>query len=387
MSNSKNWWETLSRLIKKDWRVQVAAGLGVVLLLGVFLVPALTRYRMGPLAKPGSSRNVAVLGYYENGGPTPEWPSSHPSMLAHHNLMDSLSPFWYTVMADGSLKERSPKPDVLEFAHKNGLKVYPLVNNDRSGGDNAAALRSEATRSKAVASIVDMVRNSSYDGVHVDFQLLPTNSRDQFTAFVTELRSKLPRNKQLSVAVFPKVDIDPSISGAYDYAALAKKVEFMVMMAYDRHYEGGTPGAVSPNNWVEANIKEFLRTGVPANKLVLAVGTYGYDWPEAATGAGVAGGSSPAGTGKVLPTKLALDLVKAQRANMAGDTTGNPYFRYQDQGQSRVVYFQDAHMLAARLGLVRRYKLKGIAIWRLGYEEPAFWSTLEKELGTAKKTK
>lgn len=391
MNTVRNWSQYLRQLgrsylqlLKRDRRVQIASGLGAALVLAVILVPAVTSWRMAPLAKPGSNRNMAVLGYYDEGGNTADFPSSWPSVEAHHQLMDAVSPVWYTVMGDGSLKPRSPKPDLVAFAHKNGLKVYPLFNNDLTGGDKAGALKSAETRGKAVANIVDIIQKGDYDGVHIDFQLIPSTSRDALTAFISELRDKLPRNKPLSMAVFPKIGIDPSISGAYDYAALAKKVEFMVMMAYDRHSETSNPGAVSPNSWVEDNIKEFIKSGVPANKLVIAVGTYGYDWPEAPTGAS-AGGSG--GGGKVMTAKQAVKLVEQMGLNVIRDATGNPHFRYTQGGTTRVVWYQDSNMLYNRLGLVKRYKLKGIAIWRLGYEDPSFWTTLQKDLGTSKTRK
>ena len=396
MNTVKKWslflnglWKSYVHILKRNRMVQGASGLGAALLLAVILVPAITSWRMSPLQKPGSNRDMAVLGYYDEGGNTPDFPSSFPSVEAHHQLMDAVSPVWYTVMADGSLKPRSPNPQLVTFAHSKGLKVYPLFNNDLSG-DKAGPLKTAATRGNAASNIVDIIKKGDYDGVHIDFQLVPSSSRDALTAFISELRDKLPRNKPLSIAVFPKIGIDPSVSGAYDYAALAKKVEFMVMMAYDRHSESSKAGPVSPNNWVEDNIKEFLKSGVPANKLVVAVGTYGYDWPASPTGASVSGsgGDGKSGAAKSTPTKQALKIMADVGAAIKHDAaSGNPYFEYTQGGTSRVVWFQDSHMLYSRLGQVRRYKLKGIAIWRLGYEEPAFWETLAKDIGAAKKKK
>ena len=37
-------------------------------------------------------------------------------------------------------------------------------------------------------------------------------------------------------------------------------------------------------------------------------------------------------------------------------------------------YFDDADSLARKVALVHTYGLAGIAAWRLGFEDPGFWS-------------
>jgi spore germination protein len=376
---SKTWnWRELLDAVRRDRRVQAALGLGIIVIAVFALSGVLGRTRLSPLKRPGGARDVAVLGYFENGGDTAGFPPSLPSLKANARLLDAVSPFWYSVMPDGAVKPLDPKPEVVALARAGGLKVYPLFNNDKpTTGNvaNAGALKTPSTRAKAVAAIVDIVKKSGYDGAHIDFELVPASSRNDLTAFITALRAALPKDKGLSVAVFPTVEIDRGIADAYDYVALARQADFLVMMAYDRHYESGPAGAVSPDPWVEANIKEFIRLGVPANKLVIAVGAYGYDWPA----------SPQARGGRYVPANLALDLAKKQGAQVTRDAaSGNPNFRYNQAGAERVIWFQDAEMLARRIAMARRYKLKGIAIWRLGFEEPSFWRTLEKELGPAR---
>ena len=41
---------------------------------------------------------------------------------------------------------------------------------------------------------------------------------------------------------------------------------------------------------------------------------------------------------------------------------------------SLITYFDDADSLARKVALVRNYGLAGIAAWRLGFEDPGFWS-------------
>jgi spore germination protein YaaH len=41
---------------------------------------------------------------------------------------------------------------------------------------------------------------------------------------------------------------------------------------------------------------------------------------------------------------------------------------------SLISYFDDADSLARKVALVHSYGLAGIAAWRMGFEDPQFWS-------------
>ena len=63
----------------------------------------------------------------------------------------------------------------------------------------------------------------------------------------------------------------------FNYPAVASRVDGVVLMNYDEHYPEGTPGPVASQDWFVANL-EFARKAVPPDKLICAIGNYGYDW-------------------------------------------------------------------------------------------------------------
>ena len=53
-----------------------------------------------------------------------------------------------------------------------------------------------------------------------------------------------------------------------------------------------------------------------------------------------------------------------------------PYINFQPPGQSATVaYFDDAISLQWKDSLSQQNGLAGIAAWRLGFEDPAWWGT------------
>jgi spore germination protein YaaH len=45
-------------------------------------------------------------------------------------------------------------------------------------------------------------------------------------------------------------------------------------------------------------------------------------------------------------------------------------------GGGAVLWFDDALSLQAKAALAGELKLRGVALWRLGFEDPAIWATL-----------
>jgi len=352
---------------ERAWR-KVATGLVLLVVITTY-----SGFFAPPEAKPlPGQRRPLFIGYFENG-----WGGmlvdSFPTFQRHVELFDIVMPFWYSLHPSGELEDRGVRPEVADFARAHGVKVVPLVNNAKIE-PTAAFLLSPEGRAGAIERVVDEVEEWGYDGVHIDFELLPSSWRKEYTSFIAELRERLGPGRHLSVAVFPKVDVHEEIHGVYDYAALAEICDFIVLMGYDRHWATAPPGPLSPNDWIEGNLQHALdNLEVPPGRLVLAVGAYGYDWPA---GGGMA---NPAST---VPSRFAPDLALRRGARLQwDDESRNPFFVYWQDGVKHEVWYQDERVMSTRLAQVVRYGLRGAAVWRVGYETPATWGVVERALG------
>ena len=67
----------------------------------------------------------------------------------------------------------------------------------------------------------------------------------------------------------------PANDKAFDYSALAKIIDRMIVMMYDEHYGAGEPDQLLQINGFNIQLKEL---NIPSNKLIVAFGNYGYDW-------------------------------------------------------------------------------------------------------------
>ncbi|RIK39576.1 MAG: peptidoglycan hydrolase [Chloroflexi bacterium] len=189
------------------------------------------------------------------------------------------------------------------------------------------------------------------------------------TDFMTRLYAAFhPRGWIVSQAVIARTSDQPTTwGGAYDYEALAKVNDFIVIMAYDYTPVGSsTPGAVAPIWWVE-NVVNYAVKKIPRERLFLGVPFYGYDW-------NVTDG----------PPAVAVSFSGAQtRAAVQGATTGfdrnagAPWVKYTDtDGKKHEVWYENVESFEKKLEIVTDERLAGFAAWRIGHEDPRNWTVI-----------
>ena len=346
----------------------------IFLLITAFLVTvfAMTGCTQKPAPKPLQNNPGApgavvmpprmVIGYYENPYPgTPDQTGSFPSMKTFAGSMSAVGPFWYRATKDGTLETKDSQL-VLDTARQLGLKIFPLVTNKTGATDSV--LGDPAVRTKVTDNIIKIVKEKGYDGINIDFELLPPKHRENLTAFMAELYPKMHEiNKTLIISVFPQIDVSPDVSGAYDYAAIAQNADFLQIMTYDYHWSTSKPGPIAPIDWYEKNIKYAIEQAGGPHKVIIGVGAYGYDWPS---------------KGDAETVKYVDAIVRAEQNGAKinyDDSAQAPWFKYKDHE----IWFENDKSTSAKLDIVAKYNPAGIAIWRLGQEQPDIWPIIDKK--------
>ncbi|NLG83822.1 MAG: hypothetical protein GX493_04260 [Firmicutes bacterium] len=250
------------------------------------------------------------------------------------------------------------------------LKVLATIHNAGSGrfdrGTVHAFLQNPAARTRAIEEIQKLLSTYGLDGVCLDLENVPPEDREALTAFFRDLSSRLRPRYFLVAACLPAKTGDDSKTawmGAYDFAALGPYLDLAVLMAYDEHRPDGPPGPVASLGWVEKVVR-YAVTTLPRQKIVLGLPAYGYVWGPK--------------NGRAITHAGALSLLAQHGLRSLWDATAQvPYFRYTQAGTTYAVWYEDKRSGMAKAALARRYGLRGVAVWRLGYEDPELWKTLE----------
>ena len=275
-----------------------------------------------------------------------------------------LSIFSYEVMPNGTLREIDDEQYISESKSKG---VEPLLTITNIGGNGFSSeiahtiLNDTTIQTTLISNILAVLSEKGYYGVNVDFEYLYPEDRDAYTQFLRNLTTILRQNGYLvAVAVAPKISDNQEglLYEAHDYRAIGEVVDIVIIMTYEWGYLYGDPQAISPINKIDEVIS-YAVTRIPANKILLGVSNYAYDWTLPYV-SGV-----PA---KYLSNKQALDLAREKGSSIMFDRTAqSPFFYYYTPNNRHIVWFEDVRSLSAKLELVERYNLLGISIWNINF--------------------
>jgi peptidoglycan-N-acetylglucosamine deacetylase len=288
--------------------------------------------------------------------------ASTASLAAHAGALDVIAPMSGALdTPEGHVRWQpdAASPAALSAA-RNKPRVFPIVSNAHDEVWDAAAadgaLLSPQARDAFITTLVAEAKAKDYGGYILDFENLSPAGAPAYATLLTRLHAALkPLGRELWVTA--GVAADPAL--IHDLAASSDAV---VLMAYDQCWATGTSGPIAGLDWLKASLEAQLATTDPGH-LIVALGDYGYDWPAGQTAA-------------VLAAADAAALAKAKGQPVARTAPdGNPHFAYQGPGgTAHSVWWLDAAAFRAQRAALEARHVHGVAIWRLGLEDPAIWS-------------
>ena len=187
-----------------------------------------TTEEMAPLARQAFHMTYA---YFETGDALID------TLNNTGKILDVVSPSYFDLTSDGHL-QITPQfdPYTISQMQKRNFRVVPFLSNHWDRDKGRAALNNKEA---LVKEIIDIINKYNLDGINVDIENITQEDRENFTLFIKDLREKLPKGKELSIAVAanPK-GYTTGWYGAYDNERLAQYSDYLMIMSYDEHYDG-----------------------------------------------------------------------------------------------------------------------------------------------------
>lgn len=308
------------------------------------------------LAPSGRSYTVAVW-------VAPYDPESTASAAAHAGEMDIVSPIWYQARSDGTISAHPHASDNSWRAAVSGALLIPTIE---SGGERAFLDTPEGREAQA-NRVVQLVLDNNFPGIDIDYEVLPVEQREEFSAYVELLAGKLhAQGKTLSVTVHPKWNdgADYTGAGAQDWALIGQHADHVRIMLYG--FSGSTPGPMAPLYWVDG-ILDYAEQAIPNEKIFVGIPWYGKDWTS--------GGSDAQ-----IPYSHVQQKIDAYSPSLSRDKNGELFFEYTEGSILHTIYFPDAHAYEQKLNLIltEHSSVGGFVHYRAGREDAAVWPVLGK---------
>ncbi|HPU01530.1 MAG: hypothetical protein GX890_00635 [Firmicutes bacterium] len=303
------------------------------------------------------------------------YPNPKVETIPEMPSLQIVSPTWFHLLDEKGNIKNLADPAYVNWARQRGYLVWALVSNSFDREITAAVLSSSALRRKVINQLLIYARLYNLDGFNLDFENFHYAYRDYYAQFVRELAPLCAEEGLvLSVAVSMPSE-EPYWGKSYDRKALAEAADYIVLMAYDEHWENApVPGPVASLPWVERGIRQLLQD-VPAQKLILGVPFYTRVWQLAS-----AGGDESLSSRSYSMGRIDEILAKNEVYIHWDEAAQQKVAEYKEGADYHKLWLEDFDTMARRLELVNRFRLAGVAAWRRGLEKPEIWELFESVL-------
>lgn len=352
----------------------------------------------GTPTKPATS-SYKLVAYYPSWGlylkePLKEQPAAG---LTHLN-------YAFANVKDGQVVLGEPDADLENFKQLKQLKaanprLRALISVGGwtwSGQFSDAALTS-GSRQKFAASAVAFMKQYGFDGIDIDWEypvsggLAGNKERREdkanFTLLLKEIRNQLDtaeRSDDRDYLLTIAGGAFPGYLNNVEIASVSSIVDWINLMTYDFHgdWENSSnhnaplygdskdPGSVQAGYNIDAIVNQYLKSGVPPEKLVLGVPFYGRSWTSCDS---ANQGQYQACDG---PTRKMYSYEQIQKQDWIN---ANGFVRYWNS-ESKVPYlykkstgtfvsYEDAESIGYKTSYLKSHHLGGAMIWEITQDD------------------
>ncbi|MDP6611219.1 MAG: glycosyl hydrolase family 18 protein [Candidatus Marinimicrobia bacterium] len=328
-----------------------------------------------PITRRRDSPSKIVFGYH------PYWQGTKWQNY-NYDLLSTIAYFSAEADSLGQLTNLHgwPATDLINKAHASGVEVALVVTLfNKTHLDYL--LSSSENRTRLINNLVTQVNDGNADGVNIDFEAFPASQKANLVTFVKDLRKALREKVSHGKVTLATPAVD--WSSAWDFNALATESDGLFIMGYDYHWKGSsTTGPVSPLKGGSYNITNTVNTylsatGNNADKIILGVPYYGYQWPANSGDKGA--NTTDSGTAVIYSTAESNAL---SYGKLWDSTSETPWYKYQNNGWFQA-WYDDSLSLSKKYDFALSKNLGGIGMWALGYDngKNELWNLLKEKTG------
>ncbi len=304
-------------------------------------------------------------------------------LLKNTKGINVLSPTWFSLMDKRGNLSTLADLNYVEKAHKKNIQVWALVNDFTDKKLTKTVLTSTELRQRFVRNIMYYADSYDLDGINIDFEYISKDIADDYMQFLRELSIECRKTGTI-------LSIDnyaPSEWSEYfDREQQLKLADYIMIMNYDEHTSGSEEaGSVSSMAYAEKSIKDTIKEAKDASRIINGMPFYTRVWKETPQEDGDGTGTlvQDAVNGNYYLTSEAVNMNTAEQLyKEAGvkpafdKTTGQNFVTYSKGKSTYSIWLEDETSVKARLELMNKYKMGGVAYWALGQEKDSIWKVI-----------
>lgn len=355
--------------------------------------------------------------------------------------LDIISPFTFEVDPTGAFIDKGHLDQdafasLVGIAKSKGQKIYPTVLWTNADQMNSV-LGDKDLQNAILADVQYYIKKYNLDGIDIDFEGKKADTKNNFSSLLKLLSTSLHKsNKGLICTIEVRTPLadkyskltaktKASIDYSNDYSVIGKYCDNVRIMAYDQMGDDTYLNNNNKNNfyrpvadivWVERVIKNTIAFGIPVNKIILGVSTYGYKFEVMTSATSTTSTSSvtnllvttnlnkPDKYGSILLNNQSIynysrmgsmnyfyadQLAKSLNIIPTRNSGGELEFSYASStdpsndtpGVTKTYYieYSDSVAIAQKVALAKKYKLGGISVFKIdGNNDHNIWNVIKK---------
>ena len=181
--------------------------------------------------------------------------------------------------------------------------------------------------------------------------------------------------------------VPTSFNEYYNRETVLEVADYLMVMGYDEHWSGGdSAGSVASLPYVEKGIVDTIASG-DSNRVVNAIPFYTRIWSEtpvefAEDGSHIVEdnvkGSYALDSRAVGLGTAEKELDKLGINKFWVEDLSQYYAEYEDGNSLMRVWLEEEKSIGAKLDVMKKHNVGGVACWRLGLEEDWVWDLISK---------
>ena len=352
------------------------------------------------------------------------------SSIMNLDKLDIISPFTFEVDSTGAFLDKGKMSEdafasLIAIAKAKNIKIYPTVL--WTDGENIdKVLKDKDLQDAILSDVLYYLNKYNLDGIDIDFEGKKAETRQNFSSLLKLLSNSLhKKNKGLICTIEVRTPLEDkylkltsktksSIEYSNDYSVIGKYCDNVRLMSYDQMEDDINLNnknkdiyyrPVADINWVERVIKNTINFGIPANKIVLGIATYGYKFEvSTSTKTSFVNTNKADKYGSILLNNQSIysysrigsmnyfyadQLAKNLNIIPTRNNGGELEFTYASstdssndtQGIMKTYYveYSDSIAIAQKIALAKKYKLGGVSMFKIdGNNDHNIWNLIKK---------
>lgn len=262
---------------------------------------------------------------------------------------------------------KSDNLTLLTNVKSNGYNTYGIVTNGYNlAGFNtntlSQILADESKRLLVINNLVENAEQYDLDGIVIDFRMIKESDVDNFIQFVKEFKAFYEK----------EVVVNISANEYQNYISAIKYSDFSVINYYGlRDLNSTVAGSISEFLWMQEITTNILEVA-PANKVVACIPSYSILWTEK--------------NGKVVDAKIynfSAEEDYISKNNLTKKYIENLRQNYVELTKGSLIYkmwVEDEISIKNKVDYINECGLKGVAIYKLGYENSKILDVINENL-------